>query len=204
MRYLIPLSCSLALLGMMPLVSSRANDATLQAVAPTPQRYTLLGLSFETPIPFSTPTALGENGVAVVYPPNSVPGEHELMVSLISLPKMSDVLGELSDQELRSWLRFTEVDGPLSATPARIERPFLGRRVRGELFYHRTPRPIHQELYLMRLQGGRRLAVILEAEEHVPLPMMEQVFSHVAATAQELSPRSREWKRSFEWWKIRP
>jgi hypothetical protein len=203
MRYLIPLGYSLAFVSIILPAISVASEVTLQAVAPTPQRYALMGVSFETPVSFSAPTAMGENGVAVVYPANSVPGEHELMVSLISLPPMSDVLGGLSDQELRSWLRFTEVDGPLSAAPGRIERRILGRRVRGEVFYHQTPRPLHQELYLMRLQGGRRLAIIFEADDHVPLPMIEQVFSHVAATAQELAPRSREWKRSFEWWKHR-
>ncbi|HIK35282.1 MAG TPA: hypothetical protein IGQ15_06280 [Thermosynechococcus sp. M98_K2018_005] len=203
MRLLLTLGCSLTLLGAFPLLMGRASEATIQAVAPVPQRYQLLGLSFETPLQFSPPTSFGESGVAVVYPANAVPGEHELMVSLIRLPKTSEVLGGLSDQELRSWLRFTQVGGPLSAAPAHIERRILGRRVRGEMFYYPTPRPIHQELYLMHLQGGQRLAILFEAEDQVPLPVMEQVFNHVAASLQELPPRSREWKQSFEWWKNR-
>ncbi len=203
MHYLLPFACSLALMSGVPLAMVIASEPTLQAAAPMPQRYALLGLSFETPLPFSAPTAMGENGVAVVYPANSVPGEHELMVSLISLPRLSEVLGELSDQELRSWLRFTEVPRSMAAAPTRVERRILGRWVRGEMLYLQNPRPLHQELYLMRLQGGGRLAIIFEADERVPLPLMEQVFSHVAATAQELPPRSREWKRSFEWWKGR-
>lgn len=203
MRLLLTLGCSLTLLGTFPLLMSRASEATIQAVAPAPQRYQLLGLSFETPLQFSLPTSLGEHGVAVVYPANAALGEHELMVSLITLPKTSDVLGALSDQELRSWLRFTQVGGPLSAAPGWIERRIFGRRVRGEVFYYPTPRPIHQELYLMHLQGGQRLAILFEAEDQVPLPVMEQVFNHVAASFQELPPRSREWKRSFEWWKNR-
>lgn len=138
MRLLLTLGCSLTLLGAFPLLMGRASEPTIQAAAPVPQRYQLLGLSFETPLQFSPPTSFGENGVAVVYPANAVPGEHELMVSLISLPKTSEVLGGLSDQELRSWLRFTQV-GVLSAAPARIERRILGRRVRGEMFYYPTP-----------------------------------------------------------------
>lgn len=203
MRYLIPLGCSLALVSTMPLLSSLASEATLQSVATTPQRYTLLGLSFETPMPFSAPTAMGQNGVAVVYPAHAVPGEHKLMVRLISLPRMSEVFSNLSEQELRSWLRFTQVGSSLAASPGRIERHILGRRVRGEVFYHQTPRPLHQELYLIRLQGGQHLAIIFEADDQVPLPMIEQVFGHVAATAQELPAQSREWQHSFEWWKHR-
>ncbi|MFN4195423.1 MAG: hypothetical protein ACK4HM_06310 [Thermosynechococcus sp.] len=203
MRLLLTLGWSLTLLGAFPLPMGRASEPTIQAVAPVPQRYQLLGVSFETPFQFSPPRSFGENGVAVIYPANAGPGEHELMVSLISLPKTSEVLGGLSDQELRSWLRFTQIDGPLAAAAGRIERRILGRRVRGEVFYYPTPRPIHQELYLLHLQGGQRLAILLEAEEQVPLPVMEQVFNHVAASLQELPPRSQEWKRSFEWWKNR-
>lgn len=202
MRLLLTLGWSLTLLGAFPLLMGRASEPTIQAVAPAPQRYQLLGVSFETPFQFSLPRSFGENGVAVVYPANALPGEHELMVSLISLPKTSEVLGGLSDQELRSWLRFTQMDGPLAAAE-QIERWILGRRVHGEVFYYRTPRPIHQELYLIHLEGDQRLAILFEAEEHVPLPVMEQVFNHVAASLQELPPRSREWKRSFEWWKNR-
>ncbi|WP_299041270.1 hypothetical protein [uncultured Thermosynechococcus sp.] len=198
MRWLLTLSCSLTLLGAFPLFMGRASEPTVQAVASLPQRYQLLGLSFETPLPFSPPTSFGENGVAVVYPANALPGEHKLMVALMSLPKTSEVLGGLSDQELRSWLRFTQMGGSLSAASGRIERQILGRRVGGEVFYDPTPRPMHQELYLIHLQGGRRLALLFEAEDQVPLPVLEQVFNHVAASLQELPPRSREWQQSFE------
>lgn len=203
MRLLLTLGCSLTLLSAFPLLMGRASEATIQAVASVPQRYQLLGLSFETPLQFSPPTSFTENGVAVVYPANALPGEHKLMVALISLPKTSEVLGGLSDQELRSWLRFTQMGGSLSAAPGRIERQILGRRVGGEVFYYPTPRPIHQELYLIHLQGGQRLALLFEAENQVPLPVLEQVFNHVATSLQELPPRSREWKQSFEWWKNR-
>lgn len=74
MRLLLTLGCSLTLLGAFPLLMGRASEPTIQAAAPVPQRYQLLGLSFETPLQFSPPTSFGENGVAVVYPANAVPG----------------------------------------------------------------------------------------------------------------------------------
>ncbi|AHB88125.1 hypothetical protein NK55_03970 [Thermosynechococcus sp. NK55a] len=200
MRLLLTLGCcSLALLGAFPLLMGRASEPTIQTVALVPQRYQLLGLSFETPLPFSPPTPFGENGVAVVYPANAVPGEHELMVSLIALPKIDEVLGGLSDQELRNWLRFTQLGGSPTTTSTPVERRILGRRLRGEVRYLPVPRPIHQELYFMQLQGGQRLALLLEAEDQVPLPVMEEVFNHVTASLQELPPRSPAWKRSFQW-----
>ncbi|BAC08782.1 hypothetical protein [Thermosynechococcus vestitus] len=199
MRLLLILGCSLTLLGAFPLLMGQASEPTIEAVAPGSQRYQLLGLSFETPLPFSPPTAFGENGVTVVYPANAVPGEHELMVSLIGLPKIDDVLGGLSDQELRNWLRFTQLGGSPTTPSAPVERRILGRRLRGEVRYLPVPRPIHQEVYFIQLQGGRRLALLLEAEDQVPLPVMEEVFNHVTASLQELPPRSPAWKRSFQW-----
>ncbi|MDG2989880.1 hypothetical protein L3556_02860 [Candidatus Synechococcus calcipolaris G9] len=165
-----------------------------------PSRYQLIGVTFETPLTFSPPRGTG-SGVAVVYPPMAAPGDHELMVSLLEIDMPSGILGELTNTELSSFLRYTGLGGAPARRPSMIERRIFGRRIQGEVFFKEGERPIYQELYLVRLSTGKRMAISLEAEERAPLALVEEVFSHVANSFMELPPRSREWRRSFEWHK---
>lgn len=201
MRHFCSVLIGLAMATAAIVPFSQAQTTTVSGEANSnPSRYQLLGLTFETPLTFSAPAGSGE-GVAVVYPPTAAPGEHEIMITLIDVLPVDSVLGRLSDHELRLFLRSTGLGSTPTSTPGMIERRILGRRLQGEVYFKGGERPIYQELYLVRLSTGNRMAIALEAEDRTPLALVEEVFSHVANSFAEIPPRTREWRRSFQWHK---
>ncbi len=192
-----------AIVGVGSLVFSTialANPTPVISESPQSRQYQLLGLSFETPWAFSPPAAITE-GVAVVYPPSARPGEHELLVGLVEVPGMESVLGNLSPSELMHWLRHSLDLAPASSVITPVSRTILGRRIQGESLVKNPGTPIYQEVYVVRLSQGGRLAIKFEAADAVPLAQIEAVFTQVAASFQELEPRSRAWRQSMEWWR---
>ncbi|AFY62416.1 hypothetical protein [Synechococcus sp. PCC 6312] len=195
-------------LGISALISSSiigvAIFAPVRTVTaqpqPSPQTYNLLGITFQTPGPFSPPRAIAD-GVAVVYPPVATPGEHELLVGIQEIPAADSILGSLSTVELMNYLRYSLGTGPLVNPVTPVNRVMFGRRLQGEALVKNPTDPIYQEFYIVRLSTGSRLGIKLEAAQQVPLAEVDAVFSAVAASFQELEPKSRAWKQSMEWWK---
>lgn len=198
----------LTALGMSAIITGSAISAAffspVQAVIaqpdPSAQQYNLLGITFQTPGPFSPPRPITD-GVAVVYPPLATPGEHELLVGIQDIPAPDSVLGSLSTIELMNYLRYSLGTGPLVNPVTPVNRVMFGRRLQGEALVKNPMDPIYQEFYIIRLSTGSRLGIRLEAAHQVPLAQVDAVFSSIAASFQELDPKSRAWRQSMEWWK---
>ncbi len=187
-------------ISVSPPLRSWANPVISTAPQAQAQQHNLLGVTFQTPFAFSNPTAINE-GVAVLYPPSAAPGEHDLLVGIMEVPTADSVIGNLSPSELMNWLRYSLDTAPASAMVTPVRRVLFGRRLQGEALVKDPSRPIYQELYIVRLSTGKRLAIKLEADYEIPLADVESLFTTVAASFQELEPNSRAWKQSLQWWK---
>ncbi len=181
---------TLTMLAPLPIAAQVATQSA--------RTYNLLGVTFQPTVSFSEPTAV-KTGVAVLYPATATPGNEDFRVTLIDMPP-SNLQENMDDTELSQWVRFSLFNS--SAPPdATVERTILGKRLVGDVQVRQSRRPTYEEIYIVPLSSGHQLVVSFEASAQLPLEKVESLINTVAQTMQELPPKSKEWKNSYQWQK---
>jgi hypothetical protein len=175
------------------------QSATAQPVAATtqqPTNYTLMGVSFESPEPFSAPMPMPQESVAILYPATATPGNEDFKVTLRSLPPKDLVSDSLTDQEFSQWARVALL-GKNRPPVGQIERTILGRRLIGDVQLEQSRRQTVSELFVLSLTSGHRLLITFESNQQLSLPKMERFIGHIASSMQEIPANSKAWRESF-------
>lgn len=147
-------------------------------------RHTWWRVSFETAVPFSAPTEIGLDAVALAHPPDTAGGVGRIEIVLAAAPKdMVDGMG-MNDDELLSYFKTTFL-GLSAPAVKKAERTFLGRTVSGSTQSTSIPRARNVEAYLLPLTGGAKLFLAVAADAAVPAADAEAVVAAVARTLKE-------------------
>ncbi len=170
--------------------------AMVRAALPT---YTLQGVSFETPVPFSEPLAVGRRGVVVIYPasaPSS--GGQQFRITLIELGTGMAGFTDLNEAELMHLVRFSLL-GVTSPPVGVKERLLMGRLLQGEVIVKRTYRgESYLELYLLPLSTGFTVAIAFEADARMPAEQVENIIATVGRTLREVPPDPEVLKKKLK------
>jgi hypothetical protein len=197
-RFGLALGLSLMLLTAAVIPVVRADELSAVSQVNNGKRYALQGVTFETPVNFSEPKPIKGGGVGVLYPANAALGNEDLRVTLLTVPA-TKVLDGMTDQEMSAWSRYVYLDNA-SPPGGAVERTFLGRVVQGEAYIKQSgQRRVFQEVYVVPLSTGERLAVVFEADSRLPLQVIESLINPVTGSMRELAPKSKEWKNSYKW-----
>jgi hypothetical protein len=188
-------SADLSSLGFKPVIAQ-----PLLSEANAEPTYTLLGVSFSSPERFSSPIAAPQQGVSLLYPATSTPGNEDFKVTLRSLPPKDAILDALSEAELQQWARYTQL-GLQRQPDGKIERTILGRRLIGDLQIDRSRRQMVSEIYILSLSTGHRLLLTFETNQRLSLQKAEDLIGTIATSMEELPNNSKAWKDSFRWQK---
>lgn len=196
----------LTLLLGLPLISTKlevkAQTAPESNTAPVDARsnFAILGIAFDTAVPFSKPTKIKTDTVGVLFPPSATPGNQAFMVTLRELPDSSTLFDNLSDEEISTWIRFSTVGGGRPSDGS-VERIIAGRDLIGDIQFQRGRRETYSEIYVLPLSTGKRLLLTFQADTRLPLQQVETMIATVAKSMRELPPKSPEWRDSYRWWK---
>jgi hypothetical protein len=161
-----------------------------------PSAYALMGVTFDSPEPFSAPMSMPQETVAVLYPATATPGNEDFKVSLRSLPPKDIITESLSDEEFAQWARIA-LQGRNRPPVGRVERTILGRPLIGDVQIDQSRRQMVSEVFVLSLTSGHRLLITFESSQQLALPKMEGFITHIANSMQEIPANSKAWRESF-------
>lgn len=142
-------------------------------------------VGFETPLAFSKPMDIGMGAVALTSPPQSGPGQGDLVITLVEVPKdLQESMGN-NPAEVMNYVKSTHLGTTKPAQGAR-ERTFLGQVVKGEVQQMAIPKPGELEVYMVSLPGGDKVAVALTRDQKIPADVAAKVMEMVAKTFKEV------------------
>jgi hypothetical protein len=167
-----------------------------QAQPESTQAYALMGVSFDSPEPFSAPIAMPQSSVAVLYPATATPGNEDFKVSLRSLPPNDLISERLSEGEFSQWARIA-LQNPNRPPVGQIERTILGRRLIGDVSIGQSRRQTVSEMFVLSLTSGHRLLITFESTQQLPLSKLERFITTISSSMQEIPANSRAWRESF-------
>lgn len=142
---------------------------------------------FEAPLPFSGPQKLGLDAVAFIHPAGLGIGQGKIEITLVSFPKdMVEGLG-MNEKELFEYFKTTF----LGAGPGQkaVERPFLGKPIKGDWQVTAIPKARRLEAYLIPLPDGGRLGLAVSALTAVPDADFEATAASVSKTLKLVEPK---------------
>ena len=70
------------------------------ACSESEHRYISQGLSFETPVLFSSPSKLGVDAWSLVFPAQAAPGKEDFEIVLVSFSKSALALQKMTEKDL--------------------------------------------------------------------------------------------------------
>jgi hypothetical protein len=191
----IPWQLSSVAIALALLISQGSPISSQVSSAVGTRTYNLMGITFSPSLSLSEPMPV-RNGVALLYPATATLGNEDFRVTLINLP-VNNVQENLTPTEMSQWVRFSLLN--LTKAPeGEIERVILGKRLIGDIQLQKSKREIYQEIYLIPLSAGGQLVMMFDVDTRLSLQTMESLIKQVSQTMQELSPESKEWKRSFK------
>ena len=123
-------------------------------------RTTWRGVTFETPVAFSTPRKLGLDAAVLVYPKRQKPGKGAMELTLAAIsPDMRESFGN-DDAAVISYVASTFLGASGQAQQSSALR-VLEKEIAGHRYHSTIPATQDTDLYLIPLPGGGHIALAL-------------------------------------------
>jgi hypothetical protein len=146
--------------------------------------YSIGGVTFQSPLPFSPPSKVGLDASSLIYPASSSAGRGECELTFVSISKKMQDEMKCTDREMLDYVKstFLAISGKAKA---HRKRSFIGKTVTGDVLECSIPVKSHIEVYLIPLSRGNKLAVSFKYTDKIASVDVEKVINTVASTMKE-------------------
>lgn len=178
-----------ALAGGLTVLGGDSSQAEPVAVVgeqtETNQTHQIYSVIFETPTGFSEAQSLGSESVGVLFPAEASKGSQQFSVSMLTLePRFISFLN-MEEDELRGYIKYLYL-GNQDPSKTYHRRTFFETEITGETQLRRTNRGYSvNEIYLVPLQAGYKVAIFFEADSQMPLMEVERMIDTVTQSLRE-------------------
>lgn len=181
-------SLTAALATTVPLAMAEPLTAKAQTEDATPedtQTHQIESVIFETPPGFSGIQSLGSDSVGVLYPAKASKGNQQLSVAMVMLEPRSLSFLNMDDDELRGYIKYLYL-GNQDPNRTYQQREFFQTPITGETHLKRTNRGYSvNEIYLVPLQAGYKVAIFFEADSETPLVEVDNMIKTITKSLRE-------------------
>jgi hypothetical protein len=147
-------------------------------------KHSAFGLSFETPVPFSAPRAIGLDALALHHPLSAEAGQENMEIVLVSFNKGALDAHTTTEGDLANYVKSTFLAAGTDPGKS-IHRVLLGKEIMGELCETSIPKASIIEIYPLTLKNGSKVVIAFKRRKEMSAKDAESVISTAAKTIKE-------------------